>query len=124
MTLPVPNWWETTLLSLAAFRVYRLIARDTITEPVRVVLTYRDDESVALADDPADLNLEIPYGEAEQPKTWRVYLSTLIRCPWCMGFYVSVAWWAAWWAWPYASLFVAAPWAISAIVALLAKTDA
>jgi uncharacterized protein DUF1360 len=118
-SLPTPNWWQATLLGLASFRVYRLIARDTLTEPVRAAITYGDDEAVALADDPEE-KLEVVGGD-EQPKTWRVYLSTLIRCPWCLGFYVSVAWWLLWAQWPRPTLFAATPWAIAAAVALLAK---
>jgi hypothetical protein len=117
VSLPVPGWLPLVLLALAAFRIYRLIARDTLTEPIREAITYPDAASVALAD---DARLEV-VGEDEQPKAWRVYLSTLVRCPWCAGFYVSGAWWAAWVVWPRFTLFVAVPWAISAVVALLAK---
>lgn len=127
-SLPVPGWLALVLLSLAAFRVYRLVARDTITEPVREAVTYPDDATVELGEKPSEVTIHkggvVVLGPDEQPKTWRVYLSTLIRCPWCAGFYVSVAWWAAWWAWPRPTLFLAAPWAISAVVAMLAKADA
>jgi hypothetical protein len=108
------------MLALAAFRVYRLIARDTITEPFRAAATYPDRGAVALADDPADEGLAV-VGDAELPKSWRVYISTLIRCPWCAGFYVSAGWWLLWQAWPHWTMAMSAPWAISAVVALLAK---
>lgn len=123
-SLPSPNWWQFALLALAAFRVYRLIARDTITEPVREAITYRDDREVALGDELADKlkerGIEV-VGDDRPTKGWRVYLSTLIRCPWCAGFYVSVAWWASWSEWPRPTLFAAVPWAVSAVVAMLAK---
>lgn len=150
MSLPVPGWWAVILLSLAAFRVYRLIARDTITEPARAAVTYPDDEAITLGETPSEAQavrdecidriaagldiprelLDIPerrrlrvIGDDEQPKGWRIYLSTLIRCPWCLGFYVSVAWWACWTQWPTPTLFAAAPLTVSAVVAMLAKMD-
>lgn len=43
-----------------------------------------------------------------------------VRCPWCAGFWVSLAWWLAWVAWPHGSLVVAVPFAISAVLGLMA----
>lgn len=121
--MKAPDWWQFVLLALAAFRVYRLVARDTITAPIREALTYPDDATAPLGERPSETGLAV-VGEDEQPKGWRVYLSTLVRCPWCAGFYVSVAWWAAWLAWPSWTLWAAVPWAISAVLALLSKLDA
>lgn len=115
-----PDAWTFVLLALAAFRVYRLIARDTITEPIRAKLTYPDGEAVALDDEPCAFGLWLR-GADGQRKSWRVYASTLIRCPWCAGFYVSVAWWGAWALDPRLTAFLAAPWALSAAVALASK---
>lgn len=135
MVWKIPDWWQITMLALAAFRVYRLIARDTLTEPIRDAFTYPDDATVDLGERPSEVKSQFPrpqmeeigrsgivvVGEDEQPKSWRVYLSTLVRCPWCAGFYVSAGWWLLWQTWPHWTMVAAAPWAISAIVALLAK---
>jgi hypothetical protein len=120
VSLREPSWWEFVLLGLAAFRVYRLIARDTVTEPIREAISYPDAAAVSL-DDSADRIEVVGEGFPSLPKSWRVYLSTLLRCPWCMGFYVSVAWWIFWLVAPHAALWLATPWAIAAVVALLAK---
>ena len=37
-----------------------------------------------------------------------------IECPYCAGFWIGVVWWVAWLIWPYETLLVAVPWAISA----------
>lgn len=121
MTPRVPDAWAFVLLALAAYRLYRLGAKDTITEPLRAAATYPDDQAVALGDDPAD-RLEVVGRDAKQPKAWRVYLATLIRCPWCAGFYVSVVVWVAWLLEPRWALWAATPWAISAVVGLVKKT--
>ena len=44
----------------------------------------------------------------------------LLECPWCLGFWLSCAWWAAWLAWPHGTLIVAVPFALSAIVGIIA----
>lgn len=42
-----------------------------------------------------------------------------ITCPWCLGFWTALAWWAAWLAWPHAAVLVAVPFALSAAVGYL-----
>ena len=91
MTWAVPSWWPFLLLALAAFRTWRLLAEDTILEPLRRRLVRAD--------------------------STREEFTT---CPWCAGFWISLAWWLAWQAWPHATLVVAVPFAISAVVALVA----
>lgn len=116
----VPGPWAALLLTLAAYRVWRLISRDTITEPVRAALTYPDDSAVTLGHDTEGITI---IGVDDDAKPLRVYLSTMLRCPWCMGFYVSVAAWALWLAWPHAAVVAAVPLAISAVVGLVGKLD-
>ena len=102
-----PDWWALLLLALAAFRVYRLIGEDTILDrPRRWALR--------LGNDWQKQGDRVPPGYREK---WGVF----ITCPWCAGFWISLAWWAAWLAWPGWTLWAATPWAISAVVALVAK---
>lgn len=122
MTVSAPGWWTVVLLALAAFRTYRLAARDTITEPIRGAVTYPDEEAVTLDHVPVDRIRVV--GEVELPKPLRVYVSTLLRCPWCLGFYSSVGWWLAWSAEPRWTLWIAVPWALSGLLGLAAKLDA
>jgi len=89
--------WQTTPLALivltavalltvgAAARITRLFTEDTITRPLRDYLT-------AKADDRWDAPDESPPGSSPHlitaPRAWR-WLAKLIRCPWCLGFWVS-----------------------------------
>lgn len=89
----VPEWWPTVLLVLAAFRVTRLVGWDDLTAPWRLWVRRR-------------------FGKGAE---------TFVACPWCIGWWISVAWWGAWLLWPHATLVAATPWAISALVGLVAK---
>lgn len=129
----VPGPWAFALLALAAFRLYRLAARDTITEPLREAVSYPDETAVTL-DGPRRVELaessrlEVVRREMQTPirpdlfpKPLRVYAATLVRCHWCLGWWTSLAVWGAWLAWPHAALVAAAPWALSAVVGLASK---
>lgn len=89
----IPNWWQFLLLALAAYRVWRLIAFDEVTAHARSRL-------------------------AGHPT-----LETFTRCPWCFGFWITLALWAAWWVWPHPILVALAPLAISTLVGLTASVD-
>jgi len=108
----VPGGWETLLLALAAYRVTRLIGWDTLTERLRNWLMVR--KVVA--------SVEGREGESRRVVVMRSpLLSKLINCPWCLGWWISLAWWAAWIAWPAGTLVAATPFAIAAIVGLVSK---
>lgn len=99
------TWLTLALLSLAAFRVYRLIADDTILDRPRAWL------------------LRIPRDWAAGrpvPRAYRPHLADFITCPWCLGFWVAVAWWGCWKLWPHATVLVAVPFAISTVVGAIA----
>lgn len=91
MTWAVPSWWAFTLLTLAAYRTWRLLAHDLIHDPLRHRLVR---------------------AESKQEE--------FLQCPWCAGFWIALAWWLAWCAWPHGTLVAAVPFALSAIVALIA----
>lgn len=87
----VPDWYGLVLLGLAAFRTWKLIGDDTILD---------------------------------RPRAWAVkrggeYLETMLECPWCAGFWISLAWWGIYELWPHGTLVAAVPLAISAVVGLL-----
>lgn len=66
----IPSPWEAALIALAAYRLWRLIAEDEITDPLRDRLLGNE------------------------------WASKLVECPWCLGAWVTAGWWGAWWAWP------------------------
>ena len=81
------------LLALAAWRIFQLIAEDTILDGPRRYVTARLDAK------------------------WELF----IECPYCAGFWIAVAWWAAWQVNEHWTLIVAVPWALSAGVIAAAK---
>lgn len=73
--MDVPGWWQALLLGLAAFRVYRLIAEDTILDqPRRYLLRLGSDWQKD--GDPV-------------PDNYRAKWAEFITCPWCAGFWIS-----------------------------------
>lgn len=93
--MAIPNWWEAVLLSAAAWRCFQLISADDIlNRPRRFVV---------------GLSKDTPYRDDGNEK-----LQDFIECPFCLGFWIAIAWWAAWQIWPHATLVVAVPFALSA----------
>ena len=90
MNWGIPSWYTLILLSLAAYRTWRLLAEDTILDRPRAWLLRK-----------------LPKGEE-----W-------LTCPWCAGAWVSIGWWLAWQAWPHWTGVVAIPFVISALVGLV-----
>lgn len=93
MTFAVPGWWAFVLLALAAFRLFRLIAEDSLLDRPRDALTGRLGEKAEL----------------------------FVVCPWCLGFWITAGWWLAWLVWPHWALVAATPLALSATVGLAAS---
>ncbi len=97
--MSAPDWWQATLLALAAYRCWRLLGWDDITEPARL--------------------WAVRFGK----DGYRAKLAAFLQCGWCLGTWLALAWWAAWEAWPHGALVAAAPLAIAAAVGSLARLD-
>lgn len=91
--MSVPDWWEATLLALAAWRVFQLIAEDEILERPRRYVTAKLDAK------------------------WELF----IECPYCAGFWIALAWFGAWQLWEHGTLVAATPFVLSAGVVAAAK---
>jgi hypothetical protein len=105
--MKVPDWWAALLLALAAFRVWRLVAKDDVLDRPRRWLLRLGNEWQGQSD-------PIPRG-------YRSGLADFLTCPWCLGFWIVVAEWVLWQVWPHATLVVAAPLAVMAVAALVAS---
>jgi hypothetical protein len=103
----IPSPWPFALLVLAAYRVWRLLAEDTILDRPRLRLYRAAGWNPESGDDP--------------PPGYRAKLALFISCPWCAGFWVSVAVWACWSWQPHWTLVVSAPFALNGVVGLVAK---
>jgi hypothetical protein len=90
--LRLPDWYALLLLGLAAFRTWKLIGEDTILDIPRAWVVKRGGE----------------------------YVEALLECPWCAGFWISLAWWGAYELWPHGSLIAAVPLAVSGLVGAFA----
>lgn len=96
----VPGWYESFLLSLAAWRLFQLLAADDVLDRPRRYVTRLDPRWVKEGD---------PTGSE-----YRVWLGSFLTCPYCFGFWVALGWWGAWLIWPYETLVAAVPFTISA----------
>lgn len=124
-----PDALACLLLALGVFRLTRLVGWDDLTITLRHKVTGMGDREHhewasyidaqrQLGNDPWQPTRDV----APPPVTARrFYLSKMIRCPWCVGFWLSLLIWAAWLlagAW---TVGLAVPWALSAAVGIVAK---
>lgn len=87
----IPTPWEFTILSLALFRLIKLIGDDTIL------------------DQPRDW-LSDHFGDT---------FDELITCPWCIGFWLGIPLWASWLLFPDFTVALSTFWALLAVAALI-----
>lgn len=83
------------ILSLAVFRVTRLLIEDAILEPLRERTTFKLDPQSKLRE--------------------------LLECPWCLGFWLSIVAVVLFHFWPVVVIWLALPFAISTVVGFLAE---
>jgi len=103
----IPDWWEVILFSLAAWRLWHLIAEDDILDRPRRYVTR--------------LGLKWEKEGDPVPPGYRVGLANWLTCPYCFGAWVALAWWGAWLIWPYETLVAATPFVLSTGVVGAAK---
>lgn len=83
------------ILALAVFRVTRLLIEDSILEPLRERTTFQLDP--------------------------RNKFRELLECPWCLGMWISFAAAGLVLLWPAVITWLALPFALSAVVGLIAE---
>lgn len=109
----------TGLLTLAAIaRVTRLFNEDSITQPLRDYLENKAADRWYAADESQPQNLT---HATTAPLAWR-WAAKLIRCPWCLGFWVSAAVMLGWFhfvleSWPWETGTVAFSYALTVLAA-------
>lgn len=100
----IPEPFAFVLLALASWRVWRLIAEDALLDRPRAWL----------------LRGTPPPGGATPLPGYRETVAYWLTCPYCAGFWIAVGWWAGWLLLDDWAVAAAVPWAISAVVALVA----
>ena len=101
--MSIPDWYEAALLALAAWRIFQLVAFDSILDRARRYVTRH-----------GDWDAEADPQEAKLPAEYRRNLAVFINCPYCLGFWITLAWWGAWQLWPHGTLVTAALFALHA----------
>lgn len=96
------NGFALVVLVLGAYRLWMLLAKDTITQAWRTRLLGYDDT-----------------GARNRWPHPHKRLAELVHCPWCLGFWISLACVVAYRVWPNATTWVLLPFAVSASVALI-----
>ena len=105
--MSIPDWYVLILLALASYRTWRLLAEDEILDAPRNRLLRLD-----------------PKWEKEGDPTgpdYREWLGKFLSCPWCFGFWITLAWWIAWQIDGFWTTVFAVPMAISALVPLIER---
>ena len=93
----IPDWWETLLLAVAAWRTFQFLAFDDAAKRIRVWAIK-------------------PVPKHQRDKVWEFLI-----CPYCLGAWIGLAWWGSWAIWPHATIVVSVPFVISAAVIALAQ---
>jgi len=102
----IPDWFSFVVLALAAYRTWRLIAEDDILNRPRKWL----------------LRLPREWADGdEEVDGYRKELHLFLFCPWCAGFWISLAWWGAWMIFGDWATVFAVPWAMSLIVGVVRR---
>jgi hypothetical protein len=135
----IPSAWVGVVLGLAAYRLTRLAGWDEFPLALRIrawiigeawhLVEALPDGAEKVEDsgrvDAAELGLpgkqpSTPVSEL-RPAYSRPTLAHLFRCPFCIGWWISLSLYVAWIFLPQETLYFAAPFAISGFVGIVAK---
>jgi hypothetical protein len=102
-----PDPYELVLLALASWRTFQLVADDDVFDRSRRWF----------------LRLGSDWNEEGDPvpDAYRVGWAKFLTCPYCFGFWVSIAWWLAWVAVGDWAVALAVPMSISSLLIGLSK---
>lgn len=106
----IPSPMEFLVLTLGAFRICRLAGWDNFPLAARARAWATGQSHY--------------YNSTEGGDVYRYRRPTLehfLGCPWCVGFWISVAAYVAWVLEPRWTIYALVPWAISAVVGLVAR---
>jgi len=113
VTLPELSFGIFLLVSLASYRITRFIVFDSL---IGADLGSGSRFSIWLT--------QFAYNSDGTDRSWaRGKIGDLLNCPWCTGFWVSVAV-TAWWVFlPAGALWFLVPWAVAGTQGLLTQLD-
>lgn len=118
----IPSPWVAAVLTLASYRLFRLVAWDDLPPLVRA----RRWATGAKAGRRGSANAMagLSNDQVETTLTYaRPKLAYFIGCPWCVGFWIGLGVYLAWVFAPTAALYAAVPLAINVAVVYLTRFD-
>lgn len=102
--MTVPDPWSALILVACIYRLWRLLAEDTILDQYRYQL----------------VGLPTNWQEGDEiPPAYRSGLAQFINCSWCFGFWIGLAVWGVWELVPYWTEVISIPFALSAGVGVI-----
>lgn len=146
----IPHVWVAVVLVLASFRLFRLVGYDELPLLVRFRKWATKEYEVRPALDDLHMrtwtivhdlatrhgdrlyepsrraleDLDYEYERRQQAsyvRHGRPAIEKLLSCPWCAGWWISLAMYVGWAFEPKWTVYFAAPWALSAAVGLVTK---
>lgn len=136
--MTVPNWWQAVLLVLASYRLTRLGGWDAFPPVARARAWLIGETWVPLEErewnppcwEPKPTSSPEPEMPGKQPSSSvegvrpayrRPTLAHLVHCPFCLGWWVTLACWSSFEAWPRGALIALSPFALAGAVGLVGK---
>lgn len=116
----IPSPWVGLVLALAAFRCTRLIGYDDFPPILRLRRWIVGTRSATAGSTNARMHVTNEKVEETTVHRWPT-LSAFLWCPWCLGWWISLALYAAWRLEPSWTLTACSPFALSGVVGLVAK---
>lgn len=112
--------WPLIIMALAVYSITRLITKDSIVDRQRDWFIERFPyEGYTTRNRPNPKRCEFIVTGDHYYVTVGNRWGELVTCPWCMGFWVSVAVFGAFCFWPIATTFVLVPWALRVVPGMI-----
>lgn len=116
----IPHPWVALVLALATFRAVRLIGWDDLPPILRLRRRVTGEQVSVSSSANAALGLtsEVP----QAVYSWRrPTLAHFLGCAYCQGWWTGLVVYGAWLLWPIGTLYACAPFALNAVVGIVAR---
>lgn len=116
----IPSPWVALVLTLATFRIVRLIGWDDLP-PILRLRAWVTGERVSVSQS-TNTSLGLTSEQPQVVYSWaRPTLAHFLGCAYCQGFWVGLVVYGAWLAWPHGTVYACAPFALNAAVGIIAR---
>lgn len=108
---PIPSWLDCLVLALGVFRLTRLVGWDEFPPVARARDRWLDKR----------ITRRLTGDDLPAYTFGRPVLAAMVQCPYCLGFWIGLAVWLLWLVVPTVVLFALAPFALNALVGIVAR---